>query len=342
MSITPPPCTEHGALCHRATALARPPMTLLLGLLLGLVMAATLPARAQSNTPRASPGTLSNHIVHCDGKPRAVQLYLPSQYATLPPMPVVYALHGGGLNSRSMSGDPPGIKGAAERHGFIAVFPNGRPAPGGPLDQLYWRDDDVVFIDCLMTLAQGALRTDPRRTYVVGFSAGGHLAYQLAADHVTAERIAAIATSASLAGKKKVEPPTSPWEVVDPNLATVSQIRGRNARVPSPVSALLLQGGLDAKHTVGGGYSVVAGDINFAFQMTVDLFRVAIRADQEHALTLPGVPARCEVKQYTSSLNSRHRVVSVIDPEMGHEWPDKHNWPFMEAAWAFFGLVPTR
>ena len=46
------------------------------------------PAQAQSITPRAAPGSLSNHVVECDDKRRAVQLYLPSQYASLPPMPV--------------------------------------------------------------------------------------------------------------------------------------------------------------------------------------------------------------------------------------------------------------
>lgn len=311
-------------------------------ILLATTLFGAAPAQAQSITPRAAPGTLSNHVVECDDKRRAVQLYLPSQYASLPPMPVVYALHGGGLNSRSMSNDAAGIKGAAERHGFIAVFPNGLPPTNQVTDQLNWRDDDLVFIDCLTNIIQGALNTDPRRTYVVGFSAGARLAYRLAADHVTAERIAAIATAAGLAGKKGVVPTNAPWEIVDPNLATVSQIRGRNARVPSPVSALLLQGGLDPKHTVGGGYSPVAGDINFAFVMTVDMFRLANRADLVQSVALPGVPDRCDVKHYTSSLNSRNQVVSIIDPDLGHEWPTQGNWPFMEVAWRFFGLVPTR
>ena len=306
-----------------------------------LALTVPVPAQAQSITPRAAPGVLSNHVVHCDGRPRAVQLYLPSNYATLPPMPVVFAFHGGGLNSQSMSNGNAGIGDAAERHGFIAVYPNGVPTSPAEPDKLNWRDDEVVFIDCLMGIVRGALRTNPRRYYAVGFSAGGKVAYQLAADPVTAAKIAAIATSSSVAGKKPTSPPSSAWAIVDPTLATVSQVRGAAARVPSNVSAMLLQGALDPKHSVGGGYSPASNDINFSFQMTVDLFRLSVQADVEHQLAIPGVPARCEVKEYSSTAN-RYKVVSILDPDMGHEWPTKQNWPYMEVIWAFFGLVPTR
>src|SRR5262245_65571044 len=82
-----------------------------------------------------------------------------------------------------------------------------------------------------------------RRVYFIGFSGGGALIYQLAADPAISARIAAIATVAGVMGSKQTDPPTSSWQIIDPA-----------ASGGEPMSALLLQGGEDKKQPAMGGF----------------------------------------------------------------------------------------
>ncbi len=251
-------------------------------------------------------------------------------------MPVVFALHGGGQNASYMYSTRRGIKATAQSQGFVTVFPDGR---GSNPANLHWVDEDVRYVDCLIDWATSQFSLDPTRRYVVGFSAGANLAYQLAADSVTGPKIAAIGTAAGVVGKKHLQVAEPYWDIVDLN---------PTALLPyTPPSAILLQGGLDRKHPVAGGYTPESGDVNFSFRMSVDLYRIFagttttrrllslfLRPDAEAYVHSTGQPTEPDHVFQTPT------VASILAPDTGHEWPSTFN--YMRVVWEFFMRVPTR
>lgn len=218
----------------------------------------------------------------------------------------------------------------AESEGFIAVFPNGLPRPGAPADSdnFYWGDPvNIDFMNHLIDLMMSHFTIDSRRVYFVGFSGGAKLIYQLAADPAISARIAAIATVAGDMGSKRTEPPTSPWEIIDPS-----------ASGGAPMSALLLQGGEDKRLPAMGGFEEDFTTIKISFQAKVDSWRLFVGARDGVSETLPGAPARVEAMRYTNPANG-HTVISALDPALPHKWPE---WNFMGVIWDFFERAPTR
>jgi len=153
---------------------------------------------ADAATPQ--PGS----IVH-DGLTRDFIYYIPE---TLPagPVPLVFTLHGGGGSAlKSMEQSHEGKwNEAADREGFIVVYPEGRPNPGDS-DGHHWNDcradvtntdllsnaDDVGFISALIDWADTNFDIDLTRVYANGASNGGMMSHRLARelDH----RITAVA-----------------------------------------------------------------------------------------------------------------------------------------------------
>lgn len=302
----------------------------------GCLVLCTGSAMAQPLPPLGSVETFKADCGNKLGGERLVQYYVPRSYTGATPMPVVFALHGGGLTAQSMYADRAGIKDTAEAQGFIAVFPNGR----GTGDALHWTDNDVYYIDCLMTIVGHKLNVDGRRRYVVGFSAGGKLAFQLAANPLTSYRIAGIATAAAMMGKKGTEPPTSEWEIHDPNLVSDPLPQYPNGARGAPMPAVLLQGALDPKHPLNGGYTAASKDVNFSFQMIVDLVRLRIGAEVDTPVNLAQAPrAQVHYHSQPGAPNGR-AVLSIVDPGLGHAWPT--DWPYMAVIWDFFRAMPAR
>jgi poly(3-hydroxybutyrate) depolymerase len=219
----------------------------------------------------------------------------------------------------------------AESEGFIAVFPNGLPAPGAPAgsDKYYWNDPaNIGFMNHLIDLMTARFTIDSRRVYFIGFSGGAKLCYRLAADPAISARIAAIATVAGDMGSKPTDPPTSPWEIIDPA-----------ASGGVPMSALLLQGGEDTGLPVMGGFPDDFTSIRSSFQTKVDSWRLFVGAiDGTSNTILFGAPARVQAIRYTNPATG-HTVISALDPAIPHKWPE---WNFMGAIWNFFELAPTR
>ncbi|MCI0353009.1 MAG: hypothetical protein L0Z53_26610 [Acidobacteriales bacterium] len=261
---------------------------------------------------------------------REVAIYVPNSYQSGTAVPLVFALHGGGGDASKMYDPEKRIVEYAESQRFIAIFPNGLPLPGAPADSTnyYWSDPiNVPYMNHLIDLALRSFTIDDRRIYFIGFSGGGKLSYQLAADPHISARIAAIATVAGDLGSKRTEPPTSPWEIIDPT-----------ASGGVPMSALLLQGGEDVRLPATGGFEDDFGTIKTSFQMKVDSWRLFVGAREGVSETLPGAPARLEVMRYTNPTNGLS-VISALDPVLPHKWPE---WNFMGVIWDFFQRVPTR
>jgi polyhydroxybutyrate depolymerase len=152
------------------------------------LLTAAVPAAAADFTLTLQHGGLArNALVH-----------VPAGGAS--PRPVVLNLHGGGGNAESHRRWTR-MDAAADRHGFVVVYPNGSSGVGGSL--LTWNAgtccgrahtrnvDDVGFLLRLLGALEERVAIDRARVYVTGLSNGSMMAQRLAAE--AADRIAAVA-----------------------------------------------------------------------------------------------------------------------------------------------------
>jgi polyhydroxybutyrate depolymerase len=289
------------------------------------------PAAIQRQIPQR--GTLSIIAILIGLVQREVAIYVPNSYSAGAAVPLVFALHGGGGDASKMYDPNKRIVEYAESQGFIAVFPNGLLRPGAPAGShnYFWDDpSNIGFMNHLIDLMTNNFTIDSRRIYFIGFSGGAKLCYQLAADPAISARIAAIATVAGDMGHKRTDPPTSPWEIIDPA-----------ASGGAPMSALLLQGGEDKRLPAVGGFEEDFSTIKISFQAKVDSWRLFLGitdVTDGTSNTLFGAPIRVESMRYTNTKNGLV-VISAIDPALPHKWPE---WNFMGAIWDFFEHAPTR
>jgi len=188
------------------------------------------------------PGHMASGFLQHDGLKRTWQAYVPGALSA--PAPVVLVLHGSrGSGQRMLEGTRYGFNVAAERHGFIPVYPDGF--------EQHWNDcragaaytanlqdiDDVGFFRAMVGELATQHAIDMSRIYVAGMSNGGQMAYRMgfeAPDLVAG--IAAIAANLP----------------VDDNLDC--------ERSGEPVAALVINGTEDPVNPYAGGLVTVSGD----------------------------------------------------------------------------------
>jgi len=94
---------------------------------------------------------------------------------------LVVALHGAGDSGPSFEAST-GLSATADRNEFAIVYPDGLFNPRvGATDWQHFGDDyadDVGFLRQLVTAISANLQSDPKRTYIAGFSDGGRLAHR--------------------------------------------------------------------------------------------------------------------------------------------------------------------
>ena len=165
-----------------------------------MLLCAPVQARAQVHRADASgsatitaPGSYAYSMVY-GGHKRLYRVHVPASYAPGKPVPLVFALHGGGGNMDYQANDAYyGQIAQSEKDGYVAVFPNGfSRLPGGKLAT--WnagnccgaaRDkgiDDVGYLREIVRRLKTALNVDASRVYANGMSNGGMMAYRLACD----------------------------------------------------------------------------------------------------------------------------------------------------------------
>jgi polyhydroxybutyrate depolymerase len=125
-------------------------------------------------------------------------VHVPPQAAAGEPLPVILNFHGGGSNAAAEERYT-GMDTAADRDGFVAVYPAGT---GFFRRVLTWNAgqccayamrnsiDDVGFTRAVIDDLSRRARIDSRRIYATGISNGGMMAYRLGAE--LSDRIAAI------------------------------------------------------------------------------------------------------------------------------------------------------
>jgi polyhydroxybutyrate depolymerase len=152
-------------------------------------------AQQQAPAQLSKPGDYRFSFEH-QGLTRTYLVYLPKSYqaAQSVPVPVLFALHGGGGSMDYMADDSKyGLISKSEQAGFVLVFPNGYSKfPGGKFAS--WnagnccaaaRDkqvDDVGFIREVLTRVSQQVTVDYSRIYATGMSNGAMMAYRLACD----------------------------------------------------------------------------------------------------------------------------------------------------------------
>ena len=154
----------------------------------GTASAATLaPGNHEFSIARQQPG-------------RSYLVRIPPQAASGTALPVVINFHGGGAHANEQKVYSR-MDAAADRDGYVAVYPNGSGGIGGRL--LTWNAgaccgpaaasqvDDVGFSLAVLEDLANRLPIDRARVYATGLSNGSMMAYRLAAE--APEHIAAVA-----------------------------------------------------------------------------------------------------------------------------------------------------
>lgn len=170
--------------------------------------------------------------IEVDGFTRRYLLVAPPVVRPDQPIPVLFALHGGGGNARGFSQS--GFSRLARSRGYLVVYPEGleRSWNDGytrPLSRKRYRADDVAFLNALLGKLKRDFPVDPNRVYVAGISNGALMSHAWA-----------MANSQDLAA-------------IAPIAGGMSEALAQEFQPSHPVSVLVIQGTADPLIPYGGG-----------------------------------------------------------------------------------------
>lgn len=158
---------------------------------LGVALLATACGSSDATTDRTVASGSTSNSVAVDGTTRDYRLYRPAGLTGRAPLVLVYH---GWMESVATTERQRGWREAADRHGFVVVFPDGVEESfnaGGCCGPAQERDvDDVAAAHAMIDDVARRLQVDRRRVYAAGFSNGGMMAYRLACE---SDRFAAVA-----------------------------------------------------------------------------------------------------------------------------------------------------
>ncbi len=190
------------------------------------------------------PGVVQEGSLQHEGRQRSWISYVPRSLADKPAL--VLIMHGSLGSSEDMRKQSfYSFDVAAERGGFIAVYPQGYDK--------HWNDcrgsatymanrlnvDDVGFLSALVDEMKAKYAVDPGRVFATGFSNGGHMAYRLGLETPELVRgIAAIAANIPETGNLDCEPSSQ------------------------SVATLIINGTADPINPYEGGLVEILGDVS--------------------------------------------------------------------------------
>jgi len=260
----------------------------------------------------------------------------------------VVILHGGGSSATQWMPFC-GMNETADRHGFIAVYPNGTGKkiesyeiygwnggprrPGGDKPEQL-QVDDVGFIRAVIDDLATVVSVDPKRVYACGMSMGGIMVYRLASE--LSDRIA---SAASIAGPMGMET--------------------CNPRRPVPL--LHIHGTEDPAVPFGGGKGPLdpSGTDYHSVQFSIDAWVEANGCDGEPVVErLPDTEddGTSAVRKTHGNGRNGSEVVLIEIQGGGHTWPGREFGPELkkivgpsskdvsanELIWAFFEKHPMK
>ncbi|MEO0531321.1 MAG: PHB depolymerase family esterase, partial [Planctomycetota bacterium] len=122
-------------------------------------------------------------VLRFDDSDRDYLIHLPSGWDGVSEVPLLVGLHGGGGSNETFAG-PNRFLSAADREGFVAVFPNAVDGVWNDGRDIYPPEiasiDDVGFVAALIDQIAASLPIDADRIYATGMSNGGMLTHRLA------------------------------------------------------------------------------------------------------------------------------------------------------------------
>jgi polyhydroxybutyrate depolymerase len=171
-----------------------------------LISASMVSARSDRRLGDTDPGFYSHHIT-VDGVDRTYLVYVPKNYDSTRPQPLVFMLHGAGGNADNTVVQT-GWDKKADEVGFLVVFGNAttitdKRVASFLLNPQIWNDgsgrafsgkrnvDDVGYIKAVLDEMKQSYNVDQTREYVTGFSNGASMTFRAGIE--LADRIAAIA-----------------------------------------------------------------------------------------------------------------------------------------------------
>jgi polyhydroxybutyrate depolymerase len=177
--------------------------------LLSLLLCGSFAAAAHA---ALAPGDYEIYLNHQSLR-RSYMVHVPPQAAAKRALPVVMSFHGGGSNAEVMR-TYTRMDVAADRDGYIVVYPNGSSGFQGRF--LTWNAgnccgpavalnvDDVGFSLAVLDDVATRVSIDQSRVYATGLSNGSMMAYRLAAE--ASHRIAAVAGVAGAMSLQRFKP----------------------------------------------------------------------------------------------------------------------------------------
>jgi polyhydroxybutyrate depolymerase len=167
----------------------------LCGLAVVILGAVACGASVASPKPTATPSAVKQATLTIDGLKRTYLLFRPSTRGSLPPAPLLLALHGYFDDASGMELTT-SLDDKAATGGFVVVYPEGIDQSwnaGTCCGDAQSRNiDDVSFIRQLIDRLVHDGYIDPKRVFVTGVSNGGMMAYRLGCE--LSDRIAAVAS----------------------------------------------------------------------------------------------------------------------------------------------------
>ena len=295
-------------------------------------------ALAKDSTAIDGPGDY-RFSLQSGGRERHYRIHVPRSYDAAHPAPLLMALHGGGGNMDFQADDERyGLITASEKHGFIAVFPNGVGFMGDKLAT--WnagnccgkaRDegvDDVGFLRAVVADVEGRLAIDKARVYATGMSNGGMMAQRLACD--AADLFSAIAPVAGTDNTRECHP-ARPVAVIEFHALDDDHV--------------LFKGGAGEKAFPSRAQVTDFTSVPETISRWVGRNQCSAKADP--VLAVPG--AHCEIH---SGCSGNASVKLCVTDTGGHSWPGAPNvragkTPASQAIsanalmWAFFSSLPA-
>ena len=191
------------------------------------------------------------------------------------------------------------------------------------LDNNWAQPDNVFFIAELISRMKAGGQVLDDRVHLIGFSGGAQLIYNVAATPGFPHAIRSVATVAGAFGLFHADRPEEGFSVIQLDDGT-------------PVSALLVQGGLDLRAPAAGGLDETQRESHVSFRAKVDYWRLVTGTETAAAQALdvlafdPNAPTDVAALRYS---NAGLTVVEVLDPSLPHEWP---TWDIMAVIADFF------